>query len=500
MNQLKAGAFLSYLSIFLSIGVSFIYTPFMLRSMGQSEYGLFSLALNIVSYLSLMDFGFGAAIVRYTSLHRQSGDGKVEELYGLFFKMYTIIGIVCLIMGLALFLLTPTLFSESLSELELSKLKIIILIIVVYLSLSFPFSVFGAIITSYERFVFLKSMNILRSLLVPIIMIPLLLLGYKSITMTLVTAGVGIIISILNVYYCFNILKIKFTFNKSDKTFIVSILSFSLLVFGKDFFERITWSSGQFILGINMGAVAVSIFAIAVQIKGYYETFSKTITNLFLPRVVSFLSTENFLSHFQELFIKIGRIQFHLLSYILVIYLLVGRNFINLWAGKNYDSAYNLSLWIIIPYSFPLIQSLGGIFLQAINKLKVQLYIYIVEAILVLLCSLILPNYIGIYSAAVSLTIGIVVAEIILANVYWRILRIDIWKFWLEIFKIIVPVSIFLLISRYLISHFAIVSYSYLLFAICLITIPYFLFTYVFTMNKYEKHLIFSTIKKIYRR
>ena len=36
MSQLKAGALLNYAVIFLNIGVGLLYTPFMLRMMGQS--------------------------------------------------------------------------------------------------------------------------------------------------------------------------------------------------------------------------------------------------------------------------------------------------------------------------------------------------------------------------------------------------------------------------------------------------------------------------------
>ena len=68
VNQIKAGAVLSYLSIGLSNIVGILYTPFMLRMLGQSEYGMFSLAASVVGYLTILDMGFGNAIVRYLSL------------------------------------------------------------------------------------------------------------------------------------------------------------------------------------------------------------------------------------------------------------------------------------------------------------------------------------------------------------------------------------------------------------------------------------------------
>ncbi|MYY26421.1 lipopolysaccharide biosynthesis protein [Elizabethkingia anophelis] len=501
INQIKIGAILSYISIFLSVVVSFSYTPFMLKYMGQAEYGLYSLALTIVSYLSLMDFGFGAAIVRYSTIYRHKEEKeKLYELYGLFFKMYTIIGVVCFVVGIGLYFLTPYFFSKTLNPDELTKIKIIILIIVTYLSLSFPFSVFSAIITSFEKFIFLKAMNIVRSLLVPLIMIPLLLLGYKSITMTIVMVGVGVLISIVNVFYCFRNLEIKIKFTNYKKELIMSILGFSLLVFGKDFFERITWSSGQFILGSTIGAVSVAIFAIAIQIKGYYETFCKTLTNLFLPRIVSYTTKEDFLKHFEVLFIKLGRIQFHLLGYIMVIYLLVGESFINLWAGHNYNTAYKLSLFIMIPYTIPLIQSLGGAFLQAVNKLRIQLYIYGLEALIIVILTVVLSKYLGIYSAALALCIGIFVSEIILINIYWKTLGINIWSFWKEIFKIFIPLLIFCIIGYFIFVNISIHSLKQLCIYVVLITIPYVFYIYRFGMNSYERGIIATIINKIYKR
>ena len=54
-NELKSGVILSYINLGLGTVIPFIYTPIMLRMLGQAEYGLFSLASSAVSYLSLLD-------------------------------------------------------------------------------------------------------------------------------------------------------------------------------------------------------------------------------------------------------------------------------------------------------------------------------------------------------------------------------------------------------------------------------------------------------------
>ena len=65
MDQKKAGVLLSYGQTILSTLISLVYTPIMLRLLGQSEYGLYTLVAGFISNLSLMSFGLGSAYVRF---------------------------------------------------------------------------------------------------------------------------------------------------------------------------------------------------------------------------------------------------------------------------------------------------------------------------------------------------------------------------------------------------------------------------------------------------
>ena len=111
INQLKAGAALSYVVLSLNNLVALLYTPYMLRMLGQSEFGLYSLVSSVIAYLTILDFGFGNAIVRYTAKFR--AEGKLEEQYsmfGMFLVLYSIIGIVSFFIGLAIYFNVEYLF------------------------------------------------------------------------------------------------------------------------------------------------------------------------------------------------------------------------------------------------------------------------------------------------------------------------------------------------------------------------------------------------------
>ena len=111
INQLKTGALLSYISIILNNIIGLLYTPFMLRMMGQSEYGLYSLVASVVAYLTILDFGFGNAIIRYTAKFRAENRLKEQyEMFGMFLFLYSAIGIFTLLIGLCLYFNVDFLF------------------------------------------------------------------------------------------------------------------------------------------------------------------------------------------------------------------------------------------------------------------------------------------------------------------------------------------------------------------------------------------------------
>lgn len=229
VNQLKAGAFLSYISIALHNIIGLLYTPFMLRMLGQSEYGLYSLVESVVAYLTILDLGFGNAIIRYTAKFR--AEGKVQEqweMFGMFFMLYMVIGIVSFAAGLILYFNTDSMFSNTMDEEEMYKINVMMLLMVFNIAFTFPMSIWGAIITAYENFVFQKIVGIVRIILNPAVMIVLLLIGYKAIAMVVATTIFNVVTLLINYWYCKNKLQIKVRFGHFKWGFFkeVSIYSF----------------------------------------------------------------------------------------------------------------------------------------------------------------------------------------------------------------------------------------------------------------------------------
>lgn len=90
MNQIKTGAIISYVALFLNIVIGLLYTPWMINTIGKADYGLYTLAMSVIS-LFVFDFGLGSAITRFVSKYlAENRQDMVDSLLGLVFKLYFI--------------------------------------------------------------------------------------------------------------------------------------------------------------------------------------------------------------------------------------------------------------------------------------------------------------------------------------------------------------------------------------------------------------------------
>lgn len=491
-KQLKAGVLLSYLTLGLSNIIALVYTPFMLRMMGQSEYGLYSLVASVVAYLTVLDFGFGNAIVRYTAKYRV--EGKEEEqysLFGMFLILYIAIGLVALVAGLGLYYNVDILFNQSMTADELSKARVMVLLLVFNVAITFPLSVFPSIIVAYENFVFQKLVNLGRILLQPCLMVPMLLMGYKAMGMVVLTTVLNIATLLICCWYCFYRLKVKFYFDQFNKSLLKEISGYSFYVFLTIIVDRAFWSTGQFILGMLNGTKDVAIYSLVVQICNYYMSFSLAISGVFLPKMTQLIAERRSKKDISDMFIKIGRMQYMVMAYILVGFALFGKPFVFYWAGADYASVYPLALLIMVPQTIPLIQNLGVSILQALNRQKFRAFLNLSISLLSIFVGYVLTKKYGIVGCAIATSAALLIGHGLILNWYYhKKIHLDIVSFWKQIAWLTIPACIaagivFVLVYMMQSSSIAVIFTQGVLY-----TILYFAFMWYIGCNNFEKEQI----------
>lgn len=502
MNQLKAGAVLNYVVIILNMLVGVLYTPYMLRMMGQSEYGLYSLVASVISYLTVLDLGLGNAIVRYTAKFRAEGKTTEQyEMFGMFLVLYIVIGGIAFVAGLGLYFNIDALFSATMTVEELDKARIMMLFLIFNLAITFPMSIFGSIMSAYERFVFPKFVNIVRIILNTVIMICLLELGYKAVTMVVLHTIFNLLTLAINFFYCKYKLQIKVFFRNFQWGLLREIAVYSFWILLNVIMDRIYWNTGQFVLGAVVGTTAVAVFAVAIQLEHIYMQFSTAIAGVFLPKVTGMVARNDNRKEISDLFIRTGRIQYIVIVLILTGFIVFGRNFINLWAGSDYDSAYVITLLFFVSLSIPLIQNLGITILQARNQMQFRSLLYIVIATISLVFQIILAKQYGGLGCAISIAGALFLGQGVIMNIYYQKKQgLDILNFWGEILKMSIVPIITCVAALYLLRNTTIDSWFSLSVAIVVFVIVYIPLFFCFSMNQSERDLFVKSIRSVILR
>ena len=499
VNQLKAGAVLNYAVLILNTLVNLLYTPYMLRMMGQSEYGLYSLVASVIGCLTILDLGFGNAIVRYTAKYR--AEGKTEEQYkmfGMFLILYIVIGVIAFCSGLGLYFNVDNMFRDIMTAIELEHTRVMMLILIFNLAFTFPMSIFGSIMSAYERFVFPKIINIIRICLNTAIMIVLLNMGYKAIAMVSLMTVFNAVTLIINYIYCKRVLHVKIKYGKFQWGFLAEVSVYSLWIFLNAIMDKVYWSTGQFVLGAVAGTVAVSVFAVAIQLQSMYLQFSTAISSVFLPKVTSMVTQNAKDEELSELFIRTGRIQNLIMSLILFGFIVFGQQFVNLWAGEGYSNAYYMTLAFFISLYIPLIQNMGITILQARNQMRFRSLLYIVLAFIALVFEIIFAKTWGGIGCALAVSIALLIGQGLIMNIYYqRVQHLNILKFWKEIIKMdLIPFSLTvfaLYFTRYVVN---INGWLTLGLGVITYSILYVTLLIPFVMNSYERSLLVKPIIK----
>lgn len=503
VNQLKIGVVLSYVSMIVQNIIAIVYTPVMLRLLGQSEYGLYQLVYSVVSYLGLLSFGFGSAYVRFYSRYKVKDDQEgIAKLNGMFMIVFNIIAIIALLAGGVLVGNVNNLFSKSLTANEINTATILMILMVINLAISFPSSVFDSFVTAHECYFFQRVISLLQTVLNPFLTLPLLLMGYKSISLVVVTTILTVSKFIINYWYCIKKLRMRFIFHNMNFSLLKEIGVFSFYIFINMIVDQINWSVDKFILGVFSGTTAVAIYAVGGQINTMYMSLSTSISSVFIPRVNKIVARdENNNEELTELFTRVGRIQFIILAMVIGGFIVVGKYFINAWAGTDYNKAYYVALLLIIPVTVPLTQNLGIEIQRAKNMHIFRSIIYFLIAIGNVFISIPLVQLFGEMGAALGTAISLIIGNIIVMNWYYQVkIKLDMLYFWKQILMLMPCVVTSTLLALFLsnilivnsIVNFIIVGVFYVLvYLVCLIT---------FGMNSYEKNLIKGPINKILKR
>ena len=500
-GQKRAGVFLSYVNVAANFMVHLLYTPLMLRLLGQSEYGIYTFANSTISFLSVFDLGFAETYLRYWAVYAANNDKKkIEILNGTYLKLFSLLGLIASTCGVILALNVNVFFSRRFSLSELHTTKVLMILLSIDMGVTLFSSVFSSIINSQERFIWLKALQLIKTICSPFIAIPLMLSGLGSVGVVLSVIIISIFTIVCHIFYCIKVLHTKFDLHITDFKLIKSMSKFSAFIFLNEIISQINWNVDKVLLGMYQGTKAVAVYGVGSQIDVLYREVSGSISSVFAPQINDMVVRGESDDELTNLFIRVGRIQLLVLSPVLIGFYTFGQYFIRIWSGEGYNESYWVAVLLITPVTIPLIQNIGIEIQRAKNKHQFRSIIYFVMAILNIFVSIPLCIKWGAIGSAFGTSLSLLVGNGFIMNWYYQThLGINVIKFWKDVLKfslsLIAPITFGIVITRFVmqwsILRFIVLGIIYIL--------VYCLSVWKLGMNVEEKKLVKSLLKTFQR-
>ena len=501
MNQRKAGVILSYISMGANALVGLIYVPLLLAFLTKEQYGLYQLVGSMIAYVAIMDFGLSNTTVRYYARLRAQKDLQGQEnLLATMLRLYLGIAGAVLVVGWLLLQGLLPFYTHTISPADLTTAKIVYWIMMLNLAFIIPGHIFSAIIQAHEKFIFLRCARLLSIILQPCLVFFVLHFKASIIALALVQTGCNLMLFAANAYYSIFKLQARFKLHKWEGKFVKEILFFSFFIFLNAIMDQVYWKTGQLILGAVIGTVAVAIYSVTVQLTSAYMSFSSNVSSVFLPKL-SALAAQDSMDEINNIFLKIGRLQFYIVMLVFWGFVLFGRQFLHLWVGDSFQSAYVYTVILMSGLIIPLVQNTGILILQAKNKHAFRAIVFVVIAILNVCISIPLAKQYGAMACA-SVTAGcLLLGQGLILNIYYAKLGLDIGKFFKHMggifIKMLLPVGIMAAVLPHLSPYPSVWGLGSQIVGF---TALYAAGMWILAMNCYEKDLILVPLKKLLKK
>lgn len=495
-SKIAKGAIISYISIFINIVISLVYTPWMIHQIGVSDYGLYSLVGTFLSYF-MLDFGLSGTITRFISKYRaEDNEQKVANMLGLTAKVYLVLDSIIFAVVFILYFFLTDIFWGGLTPEEIEKLKVLYCIAGTFSVLSFLFKPVSGAMMAYEYFVENKSLDMLVRVGTVVLIVIMLLLGGNVYYLVFITGFVGFSTALLRYVIFLRKSKLKINWSYFEKAELVGLFSFSVWVLVIQLSQMFRLSLIPTILGIFNNTTEISIFSVGRNLEAMVYTISAALNGLFLPMVSRMLQSGD-RKGIRDLMIRVGRIQLYIILLIFSGFIVFGQPFIQLWVGETFNASYYVFLLLIFVNILSLTMQIAMDWVYAENRIKHTAIRVLVSSLIGLILSIIVAPRYGALGCAAATGLALVLTQVLYIDFFKRKMALDMGYFFRNCHLKIMPLIIVYAVAGYFICRHIIINNWLMLFVVIgVYTLGYFAIAWFLLANKYEKDLILGFVRK----
>lgn len=414
-KEIILGTIISYLSVLIQIVSTLVITPFLIKHIGDTEYGIYKIVSSLITYINIMNFGLGNSLIRFLSeLMVQGQKKRAGELTKILCIVNLSAVLLAVLAGIGIYYIIPDAFSASMTEGDFVTAQRVYLVLLVSALFTIMNDVQASYIYVHEKFIFAKIIDLSKYFVKMVLLLCIISHFEAALYVAIVDLLISLAVYAIDFCYCrcklnYHPLQAKIDLKQLDKKYYLNVIKYSALFFVNLIVEQLIWNTDTIIIGMKVDAQRAAVFGAGSTISAAYYSMTLIINSILFPRIVKDVSLRKNGEYFTDIMVKTGRIQAFISMYILGGYLLFGQTFVcHIWLNPSYKLAWITSLIIMAGTLFNSLASSGHLILRAIDKQGFFLTIYLLVFLTNTVCTYFIVDYFGITGAACATSLSYV--------------------------------------------------------------------------------------------
>ena len=446
-KTIAKNVFSNYVGITGAVVIAFVLSPFLVHTLGDTKYGIWSIMSALTGYMALLDLGVSSAIARYVSRFKALNDYKsLNKVIASGLAIMIAVGSLLVFVSplLASAVLRMFGFDDSLAD------TVHTLILVGSLDICI-FVITGVLVGSmygFQRFEVVNAVKLSVALLKAVLFYLALSNGYGLVAMGVISllgnviAGICILLALRRIEP-----KVQIDLRETERKTVASIFQFSKFTFLSMVAMQLVYYSDAFVIGYFMSAAAITYYTIPWSLSEYTNKMILAIARTFVP-VFSQQDATQGNQAIYETYVTGMKFMLFISNLLCVGVLVVGYYFLSIWMGPVYAEKCGTILSIMFFTQFvkgP--QLLSYSILVATSQHNIFSYYNFGFSILNVALNIVLIQNYGLVGVAVGTAITqILFYGIITPILTNRILGANLWNYCRDTYVRSIPSTIVLIL------------------------------------------------------
>jgi O-antigen/teichoic acid export membrane protein len=322
-----------YLSVGAEMVLGLITLPFNLAHLGTEAYGLWMLTAGVTIHFSILDLGYGGAMVKFIAQYRAHRNARaLNEIASTLFFLFAGFGVLAYLVVIGLAFNLEHVFRIDHAQAQIGKW--ILLVIGVNVAINFPFSVYGGVSSGFQRYDINNMVAIVSNVIVAAVNIGVLLAGYGLIPLVTATTCVRLVTYFVyrrNAYMVFPALRIRPSLVRRSR--LREVTGFSVYSSIIDWANKLNYELDEVVIGMFMGTAPVAIWAVADRIISGTQRLTNQGNAVLFPVVVDSDVTQQ-IGRLQKVLIEGTRLSLATVLPIALVLVVLAEALIRAWIRK----------------------------------------------------------------------------------------------------------------------------------------------------------------------